>query len=105
MTDPDKCKHPLKYKVANDIRMYCPDCGKFLYGYIIGCDTGTDDDHMVVARIHPDGTVEQIDRKFLRNLVDDVWNFVTESEEVPSTPLADKLIDKSVKNYQKDLEV
>ena len=29
--DKNKCRHPLKYKLANDIRYYCPDCGSFLY--------------------------------------------------------------------------
>jgi predicted RNA-binding Zn-ribbon protein involved in translation (DUF1610 family) len=31
MTDPAKCEHPLRYKVTNDTRFYCPDCGKYLY--------------------------------------------------------------------------
>jgi len=38
----------------------------------------------------------QFDRKFLRDLVDIVWNHITESEEVPSTMTADKLIDKAI---------
>ena len=34
-------------------------------------------------------------RHFLRHLIDVVWNHVTESEEVPSTQLADMLIDNA----------
>jgi len=26
------CQHPLKYKVANDVRWYCPDGCGYLYG-------------------------------------------------------------------------
>ncbi|MBA5203072.1 hypothetical protein H2Y57_05145 [Pectobacterium aroidearum] len=37
----------------------------------------------------------QPNREQLRNLVDVVWNAVTESEEVPSTKWADELIDKA----------
>ena len=27
----EKCNHNLKYKVVNDVREYCPDCGSWLY--------------------------------------------------------------------------
>ena len=33
ITNPAICKHPLLHKVTNDIRYYCPDCGKFVYDY------------------------------------------------------------------------
>lgn len=39
-------------------------------------------------------------RKQLRHVVDIVWNYMTESEEVPSTPLADKLIDDAIDSYE-----
>ena len=106
MTDPDKCKHPLKYKVTDDIRFYCPDCGRYLYDskYYMGVDPAMGEYHSVVSLIHPDGTIEHLNRKYLRHLVDEVWNTVTESDEVPSTKWADEIIDFSLKNFPNDLE-
>lgn len=40
-------------------------------------------------------------RQQLRDLIDDVWNVVTESMEVPSTQWADKIIDNWI-NKQND---
>lgn len=37
--------------------------------------------------------------KFLRHLIDVVWNNVTESNEVPSTIDANKLINKALKTF------
>ena len=40
--------------------------------------------------------------KRLRHLINVVWNYVTESEEIPSTIVADKLIDEAF-NVTKEL--
>ena len=41
-------------------------------------------------------------RKFLRHLIDVVWNYVTESTEVPATSTADNLIDEATKTWRDD---
>lgn len=41
-----------------------------------------------------------VDRKVMRDLVDNVWQDVKESEEVPSTIHADKLIDKTLEQQK-----
>ena len=38
---------------------------------------------------------------FLRQLIDNVWNDVTESREVPSTFIANKLIMRTISQFQK----
>lgn len=40
--------------------------------------------------------LEIVDRDFLRHLVDVVWGYAYEDDSVPSTYLADQLIDKSM---------
>ena len=47
--------------------------------------------------IHGEYAITIEGRKQLRHLIDVVWNHVTESEEVPSTLVADELIDKALK--------
>ena len=58
ISDRHTCEHPLRYKLANDVRDYCPDCGQFLYNYFIGVDPAMGKDHMVIAKIHSDGRIE-----------------------------------------------
>jgi len=41
-------------------------------------------------------------RRFLRHLIDVVWNYVTESTEVPATSTADNLIDEATKTWKDD---
>lgn len=61
-----------------------------------------------IHRINNDGTstyeecpktVHPEFRKFLRLLVDESWNECTESEEVPSTNWADRIIDRTWKDF------
>lgn len=44
-------------------------------------------------------------KKFLRYLVDIVWNECTESEEVPATVWADKMIRKAYKTFKEEKPV
>lgn len=86
MTDRDTCKHPLRYKLADDVRDYCPDCGQFLThedellalidktceevfegvvmrpGYFCAVDPATGKDWVVMSKVHPDGTIEILKR-------------------------------------------
>ena len=43
--------------------------------------------------------IDDDQRKFLRHLIDVVWMYINESQEVPATSTADKLIDKAMEPY------
>ena len=57
----------------------------------------------VIIKLYDEDVCESITldgRKFLRHLIDVVWNHVTESEEVPATYVADDLINKAIKSHE-----
>ena len=57
----------------------------------------------VIIKLYDEDACESITldgRKFLRHLIDVVWNHVTESKEVPATYVADDLINKAIESHE-----
>lgn len=88
-----------EYSSANEINVDGVDLShsSFLWNKIakeIGWDKETAMLHYISYLRNKQITTE---RQTLRDLVDNVWQYVKESEEVPSTIVADELIDKVLK--------
>lgn len=81
--------HVLDYLEVYYSCEWSGNLGSALIGEIVAGDFGFYDNAKCEA-ITTEG------RKQLRHLVDVVWNHVTESEEVPSTKIADMLINKAL---------